>query len=558
MPCLACKLACCAADVARLPAPRGDCGCGRECGIIFGVRPIATDTHDFPKLREKGCIYVDKTMFLHRLASDVGTNLFFLSRPRRFGKSLTISALKALFSGRRELFEGLAIDKTDWKWEKYPVIHFEFNDLTTTSVEEFAKDLSDHIQDRLGEAGFDYDPSKPAHWNFGKAIELLSAANGGKGVVILIDEYDAPVGHCLDDIAKAEAVRDRLAAVYSQMRNRTGDIRFLLMTGVSKFTKLSVFSALNNIVDVSQDDEYAAMFGYTEEELTANFEEHLRVHAETMGLPYDKYRAEMKRWYNGFRFAKFDKTTVYNPISVAYALSKKGPAFSATWATTGRPSMLMNYLKREDMLKVDPERLRGVADADFDVAELHHLRPVAMLYQSGYLTIRDYDSLTGSYTLGVPDEEVRRDLCTLMTGVAANTDMQWAASLGKKLLNAMWDDFFEGLQSLYAAMAYGSAERRVHENSYGRCLSFLLASCGFRFTMEAVQANGRADVVAEHPVEVCIFELKVGEPVDKAFAQIREKGYAKPYVASGRPIWLIGLSFDPATRQLADFDVEAY
>ena len=524
------------------------------------MRPIATDTHDFPLIRNQGKIYVDKTMFIYRLVTDPDVRLFFISRPRRFGKSLTISALKALFSARRELFDGLYIsDKTDWKWEKYPVIHFEFNDLTTTSEEEFERNLSNHVKARLIDAGYNYDSSLSAHENFAKAIESLSAANGGKGVVILVDEYDAPVGHCLDDIAKAEAVRDRLSAVYSQMKNRTGDIRFLLMTGVSKFTRLSVFSALSNIVDVSQKDEYATMFGYTEEELSANFDEHLREHAKIVGQSYDDYRAEMKFWYNGFRFAKNDPTTVYNPISVALTLfNKEKSGFSATWATTGRPSMLMNYLKREDVLRVDPERVRGVAEAEFDVAELRNLRPVAMLLQSGYLTIKDYNSLTKSYTLGVPDEEVREDLCTLMTGVAANTDMQWAASLAQKLLNAMWDDFFEGLQSLYAAMSYGSTERRVHENSYGRCLSFLLASCGFRFTMEAVQANGRADVVAEHPAEVCIFELKVDEPIDKAFKQIREKGYAEPYRASGRPIWLIGLSFDSKTRHLVDFAAEAY
>jgi len=220
--------------------------------------------------------------------------------------------------------------------------------------------------------------------------------------------------------------------------------------------------------------------------------------------------------------------------------------------------MLMNYLKREDMLRIDPERIRGVSDAEFDVAELRNLKPIAMLFQSGYLTIKEYNPVTRSYTLGVPDEEVREDLCTLMTGVAANTDMQWAASLGQKLLNAMWDDFFEGLQSLYAAMAYGPTERRVHENSYGRCLSFLLASCGFDFTMENVQSNGRADVVAKHPAEVCIFELKVDEPLDKAFAQIREKGYAEPFKADSRPVWLIGLSFDSKTRHLVDFAAEQY
>ena len=521
------------------------------------MRPIATDTNDFPKLRGNGCIYVDKTEFVHRMVSDANTRLYFISRPRRFGKSLTLSVLKALFAGRRELFDGLYLGRADWKWEKYPVIHFEFNDVDASSVEEFEKSFAEHVRERLKAAGYAYDGTKTVAFNFGNAIESLSAANGGKGVVILIDEYDAPVGHCLDDVAKAEAVRDRLSAVYSQMKNRTGDIRFLLMAGVSKFTRLSVFSALNNIVDVSQNDEYATMFGYTEDELSANFDEHLREHAKIMGRSYEDYRAEMKRWYNGFRFAKNDKTTVYNPISVALTLFRKEPGgFSATWATTGRPSMLMNYLKREDMLKIDPEKVRGVSEAEFDVAELRNLRPIPMLFQSGYLTVKDYAPLTRSYTLGVPDEEVREDLCTLMTGVAANKDMQWAASLGQKLLNAMWDDFFDGLQSLYAAMAYGSTERRVHENSYGRCLAFLLASQGFDFTMENVLSNGRVDVVAKHPAEVCVFELKVDEPVDKAFAQIRGKGYAEPFRGDSRPVWLIGLSFDSKTRRLVDFAAE--
>ena len=377
------------------------------------MRPIATDTNDFPKLRESGCIYVDKTRFIHHMLSAVGTSLFFMSRPRRFGKSLTVSALKALFSGRRELFKGLYIDGTDWKWEKYPIIHFEFNDLETTTLEAFEKSLAWHVERKLVEAGYSYNESISPADNFGKAIETLSVQkdeNGReahRGVVILVDEYDAPVGHALGDLDFAEKIRDRLSAVYSQMKNRTGDIKFLFMTGVSKFTRLSVFSALNNIVDASQDSEYATMFGYTEDELSANFEEHLRDHARIMGKPYEDYRAEMKRWYNGFRFSPDDETTVYNPISVALTLAKKQRSFRATWATTGRPSMLMNYLKREDVLRIDVERMRGVTEAEFDVAELHNLRPVAMLYQSGYLTVRDYDPLRRLYTLGVPDEEVR-------------------------------------------------------------------------------------------------------------------------------------------------------
>ncbi|MBQ3345003.1 MAG: AAA family ATPase [Kiritimatiellae bacterium] len=519
------------------------------------MRPIATTTSDFADLRKDGCIYVDKTAYFHRLISTVGTKLYFLARPRRFGKSLMITALKEIFLGRRELFDGLAIADTDWDWsQKWPVLHFEFADVDATSLETFERSFASNVKTRLQRAGYSYDDSKLPSDNFGNAIDELSAANDGNGTVVLIDEYDAPVSHALDDIALANAIRDRMSAFYSQMKTRTGAIRFLMMTGVSKFTKMSVFSTLNNIVDVSQDDEYALMLGYTEEELTANFDEHLRAHAEKMGKPYDEYRAEMKRWYNGFRFAKSDPTTVYNPISVALTLYKKERSFSATWSSTGRASTLMKSLKRWDMLAIDPDATRRVTERAFDVTDLANLKPIGMLYQTGYLTIKDYAD--GLYTLGVPDEEVRQDLNLLMAGVAADKDVEWAADLGARLICCEWDDFFVGLKALYAAMAYGTTEVRVHENSYGRCLAFLLASCGFRFTMEDVQANGRADVVANHAVGTFIFELKVDEPVDKAFAQIRTKNYAAPYLASGKPIWLIGLSFDSETRHLVDCAAE--
>ena len=524
------------------------------------MKPIATDTNDFPRLRRENCIYVDKTEYVHHLVSQPGSRLFFMSRPRRFGKSLTLSVLKALFSGRRELFDGLFIaEKTDWNWnETYPIIHFEFNDVTTTSLEAFEKNLANHVRARLEDAGYSYDGALSAHENFGNAIQSLSAKNGGKGVVILIDEYDAPVGHCLDDISKAEAVRDRLSDVYSQMKNRTGDIRFLLMTGISKFTRLSVFSALSNLVDVTQDKEYATMFGYTEEELTANFEEHLREHAKIMGKTYEDYRVEMKRWYNGFRFSTEVDTTVYNPVSVALTLKKKEQSFKATWATTGRPSMLMNYLKREDLLSINYEKVEEVSGEAFDVAELRNLTALALLYQSGYLTIKGYDADVGDYTLGVPDEEVRRDLSTLVAGVAADKDVAWAANLGKSLLRFNWPRVSVGLKSLFAHLPYGPREDDVQEFSYERVLYALLASQGIEVVSEDRQSNGRADIVAKHKRGIYIFELKVDEPVDKAFAQIREKKYAEPYLADGRPIWLIGLSFDSKTRHLVDFAAVRY
>ncbi len=533
------------------------------------MKKINTGTSDFEDLIKSECIYVDKTAYMRRLASDKGNKVVFMSRPRRFGKSLTVSAFKALFQGRRELFRGLDIERLGWTWQTHPVIHFRFNELRTESAEAFEADLTDYVKGRLTEAGYAYDATKSYSLNFADAIEALHAKSvkdhetdsegKGEGVVILIDEYDAPVGHALDDIPKAEAIRARMSSLYAQMKDRTGCIRFLFMTGISKFTKLSVFSALSNIVDLSQRNEYATMFGYTEEELTANFEEHLREHAVIMGKSYEDYRAEMKRWYNGFRFAKNDPTTVYNPISVALTLSEKPTGgFSATWATTGRPSMLMNYLKREDLLSIDYEKMSGVPAAAFDVADLRNLTATALLFQSGYLTVKDYDADSEDYTIGVPDEEVRRDLATLIAGVAAGETDVWAANLGKTLLHANWPKFFVGLKSLYAHLPYGPKEDDVQEFSYERILYTLLASQGVEVVSEDRQSNGRADIVAKHKKGIYIFELKVDEPVDKAFKQIREKKYVEPYLADGRPIWLIGLSFDSQTRHLVDCAAERF
>ena len=519
---------------------------------------------DFAELRKNDAIYVDKTAFVHRLVSDRNSNIVFVSRPRRFGKSLTVSLLKNLFNGRRELFKGLSIERTNWKWLKHPVIYFRFNELSTIRIEEFASDFESYVIGQLQDAGFACDTNLSCWQNFGRAIDFLAEKSRqdakerpdefGEGVVILIDEYDAPVGHALADVEKAEKIRDRMSSLYAQMKSRTGDIRFLFMTGVSKFTKLSVFSALSNIKDVSMLDPYATMFGYTEEELGEYFEPHMRVHAAKMGLSYEDYRAEMKRWYNGFRFSRNDKTTVYNPISVAYTLKNQEPHFTATWATTGRPSMLMNFLKREDVAGLGWEDGVEAVEEEFDVAELDALTAKAMFYQSGYLTIKDYDA--GLFTLGVPDEEVRRDLAKLTVGAMAEESMQWAASLGAKLLAADWPKFFVGLKSLYAHLPYGPTEESVQEFSFERVLYTLLASQGVEVVSEDRQSDGRADIVAKHKKGIYVFELKVGEPVDAAFAQLREKGYADPYRASGKPIWLIGLSFDRESRKLVDCTAE--
>ena len=520
------------------------------------AKPISTDTASFPKLREKGCLYVDKTAYFHKLLTGAN-DCFFLARPRRFGKSMMLSTFHAIFDGRRELFEDLAIAKTDWQWETWPVMHFDLSrPASAVSAEEFGNRFPGEVRNTILQAGGTYQESKDYAENFGNAIDELAAANHGKGVVVLIDEYDDPVARLLDQVQEAERVRKMLADFYGQLKPRTEKLRFLMITGVSKFTKMSVFSALSNLVDLSFKDDYATMLGYTEAELDEYFDEPMHLHAECLGLEYGAYRAELKRWFNGYRFGKYLATTVYNPVSINNNLANPKPEFEPYWTTTGKASMLMNFLKGEEFLATDLDDLHDVDELEFDVVDIANMRTVPMLYQTGYLTIADYHPATQAYDLKVPDVEVRRDLALLTGSVLSGKDVAWVSSLAKSMLSGRWEKFFAGLKSLYAAMPYGAKEGNVHEFSFERVLLTLLWGQGVRCRAEDRQANGQADVVAEHPCGIYIFELKVGESAAAALEQVRRKGYDAPYRADGRPVWLVGLNFDRETRQLVDARTE--
>ncbi len=510
------------------------------------MQTITKDSNDFAEIRQSGYLYVDKTFWLHRLATAGGEKMFFLARPRRFGKSLMISTLKAMFQGRRDLFEGLAIMETDWDWKKtWPVIHLNMGFCAKSNFEDFRKSLPVTVESALAEVGCKYNHKLEPSDNFGKAIDVLSAK--GTPPVILIDEYDDPVAKALKNPEEAEKVRDALSPIYGQMKDRSGKIRFLMITGVSKFTKLSVFSALSSLVDISFEDDYAAMLGYTEEELDRYFAEHMEAHRQVMGLSAEAYRAEIKRLYNGYRFWLDEGENVYNPVSINLTMANRKKRFELYWAETGKASFLMNMLKRDDMLAIDPEYVTGISKEDLDVSDLSQFTVPAMLYQTGYLTIGNYsDEL---FDLTIPDEEVRRDLSILMAGLVADKDVRWASSLGVKLRRVQWNEFFDGLKALYAGAVYGPTESRIHELSYARCLKFLLQGQGFRVMQEVAHASGRTDIVADHPCGTYVFELKVDKPPKLAMSQIQRKKYAAPYRAAGKPVWAVGLSFDGKTRQ---------
>ena len=518
------------------------------------MKTIAESANDFRDLRTKRvpCVYVDKTAHFYRLVTDPGRNLFFIARPRRFGKSLMITTFKYIFEGRRELFKGLKIDRTDYDWKVHPVIHLNFGFAAASTHADFLAELPPVMEMALEKSGYSYDKSETPAANFNRAIEYHFSR--GTPCVVLIDEYDDPVARALANLEEAEKVRSTLANIYGKIKGNTDKIRFLMITGVSKFTKMSVFSTLSNLTDISNEPEYADMLGYTEEDLDEYFGEHMAAHAKVMGLSDEAYRAELKHWFNGYRFTTENPVTVYNPVSTGLTFAGQKSEFKGTWTKTGRSSMLMNFIKREGVIAVNLDGPTEAGEDDFDVSDLANINPIGMLYQTGYLTIDSYE--TGLYKLRVPDEEVRRDIAALIAGACADRDAGWSASLGIKLRAKRWDDFFVGLKSLYAKLPYGSHEagERKNEFSYQRPLCMLLAAQGFRYDPEVYQTGGRSDIVAEHPTGIWIFELKVDKSAKEALDQIRSRDYLRAYLADGRPIYALGLAFDSKTRQLVDAD----
>ncbi len=518
------------------------------------MKDITTSTYSFENVIGGGYVYVDKTAILHRLASKE-SGQFFISRPRRFGKSLMISTLKSLFQGRRDLFKGLAIDSMDWTWEKWPIIHFDMSAMDTSDMGNFERDFIDTVDMSLQEAGYAYNRNSTPGINLGRAIDALTEKSGKK-VVILVDEYDAPVGHALDDVDRAQKIRAALSALYIHIKKHEGNVRFLMMTGVSKFTQLSVFSALNNLDDVSFWGDYAALLGYTEEELEANFSEHMHRHAEVMGKSYEDYHAGLRFWCNGYRFSGDNAVRVYNPVAIDKTLSMCLPYFKKSWAATGRASSLMNHLKKNELAELDYENLTEIDESVFDVCGLEDISTIGLLYQAGYLTIKDYDPDRRRYTLTTPNQEIREDLTTLIIY------SEKGEKEGRLIVNDIANGLFDGdyarvetaLRAYYADLTYGSREK-VAEPAYQRILHTLLAAGGFDVTSEKQQAVGRADLVAKHKLGIFVIELKLDESVDAALAQIEEKRYCDPYLNAAAPVFAVGINFNGKTRNIDGFKV---
>ncbi len=515
---------------------------------------LPLDTSSFRDIRTRGKVYVDKTFWIYEMISK--GKCYFLSRPRRFGKSLTVSTLWELFKGNKELFKGLWIyDK--WDFKPHPVIVFDFNRISHETPEELKRSLLIHIKFQAEQLGIPF----PEDLIFPKdALEYLITALYRKyrtGVVILVDEYDKPIldhlGFGEERFKIAEANRDVLKSFFGVLKGAgiVDELEFVFVTGITTFSKVSMFSEWNNLMNISFDENFAKFPGYTEEEILNNFKEHLEYFCEKNGIEsVEKCMEEIRYWYNGYRFSPYNEERIYNPVSVMTALAKG--RFGNYWFETGTPSFLVRLLKDRLHTLPDFEEFKVNANV-FKAFDLDRLPVEAILYQAGYLTIKSAPN-PGTWVLTYPNKEVRESFCDVLFMEAVDLNFRPRAlvdDLGQALKENRFDEVKELLNEMLAEIPYtlfAKADERLFHVIFYLAMNIL----GYHVESELLTHRGRLDMVVRYPDKIFIFEFKAGISAEKAIEQIKERGYHERFFREGKPIYLFGVSFDPEERKVKD------
>ena len=517
------------------------------------MKPLNTSIYTFADLIEGGYLYVDKTEYIHQLVAPF-KGQYFIARPRRFGKSLLISTLKALFQGRRELFEGLHIlESTDFDWPVHPVIHLDLGSAQAVDGAE----LDRKLRDLLVYSAELHDIEIPPHAGDCSSAFLYllnTLGRSGKRAVVLVDEYDKPILGNVDNQEKLPEILRVLKAFYSVIKTTEAHQRFALLTGVSKFSKVSIFSDLNNLTDITLDAPFATMLGYTQAELEENFAPHIDKLTETGGRQRQELLDDIRDWYNGYRFAE-DSPTVYNPVSVMN-LFRTGK-FRNYWFETGTPTLLVQLLRQGRLGIEDIESLTLDSTA-FSAYEINDLIPEPLLFQTGYVTIRGYDQESGLYTLGYPNREVRdsfiRYLAGSFTGVRKEMAQTEAFQLVQALRGYDIDTFMTRLQPFFAGIEY---DLHIPREKYYQTVFYLIVRLLGIYIRTEVKTNiGRIDAVAEFEDRVYIFEFKLDDTADAALAQIKSMKYYETFLGTGKNVVLVGAAFETAARNVVDWQVE--
>ncbi|MBQ6470897.1 MAG: ATP-binding protein [Victivallales bacterium] len=511
---------------------------------------LTTSVYTFEDLRQGNFLYVDKTEYIWQLIRPA-QGMYFLSRPRRFGKSLLVSTLKAIFAGRKELFQGLAIHKRPYKWEKYPIIHIDFSN----SNLETANDVRGFLQDELSELSSTLNLPLRGH-SLGKQFEYLikDAANTSpkKKVVLLVDEYDKPI---LDNIANkshCQKILKLLKGFYSNIKKGEKYTRLAFVTGVSKFCHVSLFSDLNNLTDITLDVDHAAMLGFTEDEVRRYFADRISEAAKAKGLATDELMRLLLTWYDGYRFSKAD-IHVCNPVSISTFFNQKYE-FDNYWGTTGVTTVLFE-LAKTTRFNFEHSLTEPVSSLAFGAYEVENIDPLGLLWQTGYLTIREVlPGPLGSsmYRLGFPDYEVEQAFNTQLLAYYSGYKDAAMSSMVFKLTDAMQHDdvelFMETLQSFFASIPYDIRGGDEHYYQTIFFITFLLL--GSSIAAESRTNEGRIDAFIRTAKAVYIFEFKLNKSAKKAVSQIIDRHYHEKFQSSGLPIRMIGVNFNSAKGRI--------
>ena len=515
------------------------------------MKNLTSSVYSFEKLRKEGYLYVDKTEFIWKLINPAGES-YFLSRPRRFGKSLTLSTLKAVFEGKKELFKGLAIYDKPYDWKKHPIIQLDMNGRDFSTLESMEQSFQQILLEQADMNGVKLEKTTSSTM-FHSLIKTLHDRDGD--VVILLDEYDKPI---LNNISK-ENVSEFLAALkvfYSVIKEKSGMIRLAFITGVSKFCHVSLFSDLNNLTDITMDAKYATMLGYTQEEFESDLKEQIESVEKKQSLSHEDFLAEIKSWYDGFRFEE-DAESVYNPVSLA-RFFESGGKFKNYWFETGTPEFLVNLTKSQDFdfASALNEPVPGIA---FSAFEIDNIDPLTLLFQTGYVTIKGTVQNLGEtwYMLDFPNKEVSSAfnayLLNRYSGQKQTGGVKFVSEIANALLKGDLERMHTVMEVFFAGIPYPAHKK--NESTFQAIFFALFRLLGEYIEAESTTENGRIDAVVQTEKAIYLFEFKMDKK-KTALSQIKQKEYFKKYLLDQREIYIIGVNFDSQKGNLTSWKAE--
>ena len=519
--------------------------------MALKLYPVGIQT--FERIRKENKLYIDKTEYIYRMTHSGGC-YFFLSRPRRFGKSLLVSTLESYFSGKKELFEGLAIEKLEQEWMEYPVLHFDMSGGKHMEKEQ----LEDYLSNRLEAEERKWGITHTKRGANDRLTELITTAYeiSGKQVVVLIDEYDAPMLDVAHDKETLDVLRNLMRNFFSPLKMCEPMLRFVFLTGITKFSQVSIFSELNNIKNVSLDDEYAGVCGITKEELLTQMSEDIDVLAEAQGMTREETIAKLKENYDGYHFSPASPD-VFNPYSLLNCFDDKN--FGAYWFSSGTPTYLINMLRK---FKVLPAKIgRSLARSSAFDAPTENLKTITpLLYQSGYITIKGYDKMSQLFTLDLPNKEIKVGLFEsllpyYLEGMYAEEGDVAIAQMSVLIRQGDMDGALRLLQEFLGTVPY--CNNTNYEGHYQQVLFIIFTLLThFVVDVEVHTPNGRVDVVMETEDTLYLIELKLNKSAQAAMQQINLKQYDQRFARCGKPIVKVGVNFDAKKGNIEDWIIE--